>query len=302
MNTGLASVSRRRPETDIEWKEGARLDGLNSMGLRAAARLMAVVRTEQALSDFLEWAAEEGEDFVVLGEGTNVIFAKESLDLVVLRLAGDFEDFAVDATGITAGAAARLAALVKAARESGLSGLENAWGIPGLLGGALAGNAGTRDWAIGDCVEWVEVFDRSGVKKRLARDEAGFAYRRSALAGRVVTRSRLALRKEARERIEEAIARAAARRSGQPKGVGSSGCIFRNPPGDSAGRLIDAAGLKGLRCGGAMVSPVHANFIVNAGGATGADVLRLIETIRGRVREKFGVELETEVRVIPSKG
>jgi UDP-N-acetylmuramate dehydrogenase len=295
-----ASNRPTRPEAGIEWVENAPLEGLNSMGLRAATRLLATVKSEEALVHFLEWAAAAGEEFVVLGGGTNVVFGDERLDLAILRLGGEFAEFAVEGDRIKAGAAVPLGRLVRAAMEAGLAGLEQAWHIPGTLGGALIGNAGIPGWEIGDVVEWVEAFDRAGRKRRFAASDLKFGYRQSNLAGEVVARASLALEIEDPGRIADRIEQTRALRNRQPRGARSAGCIFKNPPGDAAGRLIDAAGLKGLRRGGAVVSPDHANFIVAESGATGKDVLALIDEIRHGVREKFGIELETEVRILRS--
>ena len=284
----------------IEWAERAPLDALNSMGLRATARLLATVHNEDGLIAFLKWAWSEGEDFILLGGGTNVIFANEYLDRVVLVLGGDFAQLQVNGRGITTGAAVPLAQLVQEACRAGLAGLEAAVGIPGALGGALRGNAGAFDWSIGDCVEWIDVFGRDGDKRRLMAADAGFAYRRSALGDRVLARARLALRPDDPDRIRERMDQTWQRRSRQPYGARSAGCIFKNPPGEKAARLIDAAGLKGERCGGAVVSTVHANFIVNEGRATGPDVLSLIDLVRRRVRETSNIELETEVQIFRS--
>lgn len=286
--------------TGIDWMERAPLDDLNTMGLGATARLMANVHDEDALVRFLQWARRESEDFILLGGGTNVIFADEYLDQVVLRLHGDFAELSVNAAGITAGAAVPLSRLVQEACRAGLTGLEGAAGIPGALGGALRGNAGAYEWSMGDCVSWVDAFDRAGAKQRFDASEAGFAYRRSALSDWLVTRAHLALEPDDPGRIKERIDATLARRSHQPYDVSSAGCVFKNPPGEKAARLIDAAGLKGERCGGAVVSPRHANFIVNEGHATGRDVISLIDVVRRRVLESSGIELETEVQIIRS--
>lgn len=287
-------------EEGITWAHNAPLHRLNSMGLEARARLLATVASEEGLIRFLEWAQKTSEKFVVLGRGTNVIFAEKSLDAVILHLNGDFARFTMKAQEILAGAAALLARLLQNARKANLSGLEGAWGIPGTLGGALTGNAGTADWTIRDCVEWVEVFDSDGIKQRLTASEIGFEYRRSTLATLgVITQVSLALRADSRNSIEARIRRAQERRRSQPRGR-SAGCVFKNPPGDSAGRLIDAAGLKGLRHGGAVVSSEHANFIINEGGATGSDIMELIEEIRRRVYERFQILLEEEVLILRS--
>lgn len=291
---------QKQPDAGIQWTEQAALDALNSMGLRAKARLLADVTSEVGLVRFLKWARGAGKEFVVLGEGTNVIFGDEFLDLVVLRLSGDFNRFAVKGEGITTGAAVSLARLVREAHKAGLSGLEDAWGIPGSLGGAIVGNAGTPNWAIGDCISWVEVFDRSGMKHRLTASKISFSYRQSTLGEQIIARAHLRLEGDSVEHIGERIKRVRARRGGQPHGVRSAGCIFKNPAGESAGRLIEAAGLKGLRRGGAVVSTDHANFIVHEGNATGSDVIWLIDEIRSQIHERFGINLEMEVRLLRS--
>ena len=294
------SAGHARPEAGIEWVENAPLDRLNSMGLRATAGWLATLFNEESLIRFLEWTKAAGEEFVLLGGGTNVVLGDERLDAVILRLGGEFAEFVVEGDRIIAGAAVPLARLVREAQERGLAGLEQAWHIPGSLGGALVGNAGIPGWEIGDIVEWVEAFDTSGRRRRLAAPDLKFGYRQSNLAGEVVTRACLVLEVEEPERITDRLEQTRALRNRQPRAVRSAGCIFTNPPGDAAGRLIDAAGLKGRRRGGARVSSDHANFIVNENDATGKEVLELISEIRQRVREKFGIELETEVRIIRS--
>jgi UDP-N-acetylmuramate dehydrogenase len=289
-----------RPDAGIEWIENAPLDGLNSMGLRARARLLATVTSEEGLIRFLEWAKEAGQEFVVLGGGTNIIFGDQMLDRVILRLGGEFSEFVVEGNQITAGAAVPLARLVEEARKSGLAGLEYAWHIPGSLGGALVGNAGIPGWEIGDAVEWVEVFDRGGQKCRFAASEITFRYRRSSLGDHIIVRACLALTVDNPERIADRLEQTKALRKRQPRGARSAGCIFKNPRDDAAGRLIDAAGLKGLRRGGAVVSTDHGNFIINEGNATGRDVIALIAEIRRRVFEQFHVKLETEVHILRS--
>jgi len=305
MRNPQSGIRKPLPDRDIpgiEWVENAALGSLNSMGLRARTRLLVTATTEKGLVRFLKWAKEAEEKFVVLGGGTNVIFADEILDRVILRLGGEFTEFVVEGDRITAGAAVPLTRLVRKACDAGLTGLEGAWHVPGTLGGALAGNAGIPDWAIGDVVEWVQVFDRTAIRRRLAASEITFGYRQSSLAGMVIARARLALQRDPSRSIAKRLGAARIRRSQQPQDGHSAGCIFKNPPGDSAGRLIEAAGLKGLRLGGAVVSRDHANFIINERNATGRDVLDLIAEIRRRVLKRFHVTLETEVLVLGCKG
>jgi UDP-N-acetylmuramate dehydrogenase len=188
---------------------------------------------------------------------------------------------------------------VQRAHALGLVGAEFLRGIPGTLGGAVAMNAGTRAGEMADVVTHVEIATADGVREIPAK-ELGFAYRTCRLpAGAVVTRVGLFLRAGDVAAAAKAMDEEWERRSAsQPLELPSFGSTFRNPPGDFAGRLLEAAGLKGLRIGGAEVSTRHANFVVNVGGATARDVLALVRLMRERVREQAGVTLETEVRLV----
>jgi UDP-N-acetylmuramate dehydrogenase len=231
------------------------------------------------------------ESFRVLGAGSNLLVADAGVPERVLRLGRSYaalEDHdLVDGGWI--GAAAPLPGLVRRARTLGLSGLEGVLGIPAQLGGAIVMNAGTRFGEVAEVLREVEMMVDGDVV-RAKPQELGFGYRRSALpAGAVVLRARFQLTPSTPERVaaaEEAVDRA---RRGQPK-ARSAGCAFKNPAGDAAGRLIDAAGLKGLRVGGAMVAHEHANFIINEGKATATDVFELLEAIRASVATPLEVE------------
>ena len=232
-------------------------------------------------------------DFRVLGGGSNLLVGDDGVLERVVRLGRAYADtHALDAKGDAwLGAAVPLPGLVRRARQLGLSGLEGVLGIPAQLGGAVVMNAGTRFGEIGDALQDVELMI-DGRVERVAATELGLGYRRSALPPRaVVLRARLRLTASTPERVAQAEEAVDAARRGQPKSR-SAGCAFKNPPGDAAGRLIDAAGLKGCRVGGAMIAHEHANFVVNLGDATAADVVHLLE----RVRAAVGVPLEIEWR------
>jgi len=241
--------------------------------------------------------AAQGVPVTALGGGANLLVADRGIRGVVVRLpAGEAR---VDGERLVIGGGAPLTRLVQLAQEHALVGCEFAAGIPGTLGGAVAMNAGTRIGEMKDVVERVEVATASGLRS-LRAAELGFAYRTCRLPpGSVVTRVELRLR-----RGDAAASRAAMeadkekRRRTQPLAQPNWGSTFRNPPGDHAGRLIEAAGLKGHRIGDAMWSDVHANFVVNLGAATARDCLALIRLARSRVRERFGVWLELEVRLV----
>jgi UDP-N-acetylmuramate dehydrogenase len=234
----------------------------------------------------------------VLGGGANLLVADAGIRGVVVRLPTELGAESEDGERLVLSGGAPVSRLVQRAQAAGLVGCEFAAGIPGTLGGAVAMNAGTRIGEMKDVVERVEVATPAGLRW-LDRADLKFAYRTCRLpAGAVVTRVAFRLR-----RGDVAASRAAMeadkdrRRRTQPLTQPTWGSTFRNPPGDHAGRLVEAAGLKGHRVGDAMWSDVHANFVVNLGGATAKDCLALIRLARARVRERFGVELELEVRL-----
>jgi len=237
------------------------------------------------------------ERVLALGGGTNTIFSDQPTSRPVLKLGKNFHRFDREGDLIHAGAAAALASLLSFSREEGLSGLEDLAGIPGTVGGAIRMNAGTGGWGIMDSVSAVELVDASGVRT-LDRAQIAYTYRHTDLsAAAVVTGVWLKLKGEPPQVIARKIAANLERRKSQPKGA-SCGCIFKNPSGESAGKLIDQAGLKGRRIGGAVISEAHANFIINDAGATSADILALMALMRETVKTKFGIVLEEEVRII----
>ena len=236
----------------------------------------------------------------VIGAGSNLLVADAGVPERVIKLGrayNSLHEFELESgrgkNDVWLGAATPLPGLVRRAAAAGLSGLEGLLGVPAVLGGAVAMNAGTRFGEMSDTLQEVEVFV-GGKTERLNADALELGYRRSALPlGAVLTRVRLRLTPSSRERVAARLAQVDAARKGQPKRK-SAGCAFKNPPGESAGRLVDAHGLKGLRVGGAMVSFEHGNFIVNTGGATARDVLELLSIIRKRIKDLTGTPLETE--------
>lgn len=237
------------------------------------------------------------EPYRVIGGGSNLLVSDAGVDERVVRLGRSFNDVRSYAGGrdVWLGAATPLPGLVRRAQKAGLSGLEGLLGVPAVLGGAVAMNAGTRFGEMSDTLQEVELFV-AGVLERLPAHALALSYRHAQLpAGAIVTRARLRLTPSTPDAVEASMAKVDAARSGQPK-VKSAGCAFKNPPGDSAGRLIDAAGLKGMRRGDAMVALEHGNFILNLGAATAADVLELVSAIRAEL-SKVGADLELEWRL-----
>ena len=235
---------------------------------------------------------------MVLGGGANLLVADAGIRGVVVRLPVDFGEESEDGERLVLSAGAPVSRLVQRAISAGLTGCEFASGIPGTLGGAAAMNAGTRIGEMKDVVERVEVATPEGLRWIPAAG-LSYAYRSCRLPpGAVVTRVGFRLRRgdvTASRAVMDADREH--RRRTQPLNWPTWGSTFRNPPGDHAGRLVEAVGLKGHREGNAMWSDLHANFVVNLGGATARDCLALIRVARERVRERFGVELELEVRL-----
>ena len=238
---------------------------------------------------------------VVLGKGSNVLVSDEGFPGLVLRLGRGFRWAARSNERIAAGAAMPFPALAGVALRHALGGLEFGVAIPATVGGAVAMNAGAHGREVSDAVEEVEVFRlREGRSVRVARGEAGFAYRHSGLSSDgLVTGATFALSPDDPARIRRAMDEARAwRRATQPVAEPNCGSVFTNPPDAAAARLIDEAGAKGLRVGGASVSTKHANFIITDVGARAADVATLIRRVQALVEERSGIRLEPEVRLI----
>jgi UDP-N-acetylmuramate dehydrogenase len=235
----------------------------------------------------------------ILGAGANVLIRDDGFDGVVVRL--DREAFrSVERMGarLRAGAGVDLMSFSRRCSEEGLSGMEGLAGIPASIGGAVRMNAGGRFGEIGDVVDSVTVLSREGDLERWSHERIGFAYRSTNLGDLVVLSADFVLTPAATAETSTRFAEYFAyKQSTQPLADKSAGCIFKNPPGQSAGALIDRAGLKGTRCGAAHVSERHANFIVADRGARSADVLHLIDLVRERVRTAFGTELQVEIDI-----
>jgi UDP-N-acetylmuramate dehydrogenase len=280
---------------------GESLADWTSLRVGGPADALVRVETREELEQVVLWCHRRGVPLLVLGGGFNLLVRDGGVRGVVLRLAG-LRGIALEPNGeIRAEAGATHSQVTRFAAENGRSGLEFAVGIPGTVGGWIAMNAGTRQREMKDVVTAVELFDPAAARAvTLARGQLSFHYRKTELpAGALVLAARFATTADAPEAIRERHKQAMAqRRATQPVDQPSCGSVFVNPPGDFAGRLIEAAGLKGTQVGGAMISPLHANFIVNTGGARAADVLALIEKARRSVREACGVSLQTEVHIV----
>lgn len=255
-----------------------------------------------ALDRIAAWATAVGLPLWIIGGGSNLLVGDDGVTAVVLSLrqaAGHIEFWEqASERGVQVGAAVMLPGLAREAATRGLSGLEFAVGIPGSVGGALQSNAGIGDGRdIGRLVHWVEVW-REGARLRLERDALEFSYRGSSLrdSGDIVLEASLRLEAAAIGTIEAEMGRLlTARQASQPTATPNAGSIFRNPADDYAGRLVEAAGCKGLRVGHVEVSRLHANFIVHDGEGTAADVAALMGDVQARVLDDSGVRLRPEI-------
>ena len=273
-----------------------------SLRVGGPADALAAPRDRAELARLLELCARHRLAHLLLGHGFNTLVLDGGVDGVVVQLAKLRRIEARPGPVLFAEAGVSHRQLVNFCVERGLAGLEFGAGIPGTLGGWLAMNAGIPEREIGDAVREIEVMSPTGEKtRRLARGSLEFRYRalRGLAPGSVIVSALLDVAAADAGVVRAEVARLLAKRAAsQPLDVPSCGSVFKNPPGDYAGRLIEAAGLKGERVGDAEISPVHANFIANRGRARAADVLALVEMARERVAKEFGIELEPEVRIL----
>ncbi|MFC4076529.1 UDP-N-acetylmuramate dehydrogenase [Salinithrix halophila] len=238
----------------------------------------------------------------VIGRGSNLLVRDGGIRGAVIKLGTGLDDMRVEGDRVIAGGGYSFVRLSVMAARYGLTGLEFAGGIPGTVGGAVFMNAGAHGSELSRVLESAEVLLEDGQWVRLSKEELGFKYRTSILQAErrgVVTEAVFHLQEGDRKQVADSMARFKdRRRQTQPLQYPCAGSVFRNPPGDHSGRLIEAAGLKGYRIGDAEVSEQHANFIINRGHATANDVLTLIQHIIGTIKEKYGVTLEPEVQVV----
>lgn len=260
------------------------------------------------LKFLLNLAKRYNMPLLVIGAGSNILVSDQGIDKLVIRLnAPYFRKTLAQGNRLSVGSGVMLAEAVRKATQKGLSGIEFLTGIPGTAGGAVVMNAGItektdtmglRKRSIADAVGKVTVMDYNGAIKTLGKKDIRFGYRKSNLSRYIVLRVQLKLIKRNKEEVRDALLRYRKYRlATQDYGFPSSGCIFKNPPGHSAGKLIDACRLKGRRVNDACVSKRHANFIINLGEAKARDVLKLMSLIKKRVESKFNISLEPEIKI-----
>lgn len=258
-------------------------------------------QTPQEIAEVIRLCREENCPYFILGNGSNLLVGDRGYRGVVIQLYKNFDGISIEGTKVTAKAGAMLVRVAKEAGKMGLAGLEFASGIPGTIGGAMVMNAGAYGGEMKDVVTSVTVLTKDGEVKILSAEEMKFRYRGSVIdeEGFIVLECTMELQQGDPEAIKARMDELAVqRKTKQPVEFPSAGSTFKRPEGYFAGKLIMDAGLRGYRVGGAQVSEKHCGFVINAGGATAADVMRLMKDVSDRVQEQFGVRLEPEVKRI----
>jgi len=284
---------------DAKIKKKVRLCKYTTFKIGGCADYVIEPKDEANLRKLLVFARKAKLRVLVIGAGSNILACDSRIRGIVIRLSSPhFRKILVKGNFIDVGAGCAVSRVILRAARSGLGGAEFLTGIPATLGGAIAMNAGTKDASIGEIVEKLSVMDYNGRKFTLSRNRVKFKYRDAGLGRYIILGARLVLEKSPKAKIYSKMsAYMLARRRSIDWRHPSAGCVFKNPAGDSAGRLIDSCGLKGKKVGGAEVSRKHANFIVNTGSATCADVLMLMKQVKSAVRARFAVTLRPEIKI-----
>ncbi len=294
-----AKILAALPELGTELRRDVSLAEMTSLGIGGTTDLLRIKRHD-AIPGLLKLLDEQGVPHRFLGGGSNLLVVDGELPFVVLQLVKGEPEISLDGNIASVDAAADLGRTVTFCAKNNLGGMEGLIGVPGTVGGALRMNAGAYGIQIGSYVREVKVYRAAERKIEILRGEQiSFEYRHTSFApDDMMLAVKLELPSKPYPEILQGIRICnEKRRSSQPLGQKSAGCIFKNPPGGSAGRMIDELGLKGFSHGDAQVSDRHANFFVNAGQASAADMLALIADVRERVQRAYGVTLENEVVV-----
>ncbi|MBR1824927.1 MAG: UDP-N-acetylmuramate dehydrogenase [Ruminococcus sp.] len=260
-------------------------------------RALIKINSAESAARLLRYADENSVRYGILGRGSNILAADEGFDGIILLFGGDFANIEVDGNRLRCESGALLSYACARAQQVGLSGMENLFGIPGTVGGALFMNAGAYNSEMKDVVVSAEYIDENYEIKTIGAEDLDLSYRHSFFSDKnyVITSVTVELKEGAPDAIKQAMNECMAKRTAkQPLDYPSAGSTFKRPEGDYASRLIDVCGLKGMSCGGAMVSEKHSGFVINKGYATCADVLELCGKVKEIVKEKTGFVLELE--------
>jgi len=287
---------------DVEF--GAPMKNHTSLGIGGPADVLASPADPMSLKNIALVSRKKNIPVLPLGGGTNILVSDNGIEGVVIT----FKSFRMmqvireegDDVEVFVEAGVPLQTLVNFCKEEGYAGIEGLTGIPGTFGGAICGNAGSYGCEIRDVIQSVVIMSPDGKLDRFDAGHLGFGYRRSAIPpAACVLNATITLRKDEKEAVAGRVQRSREEKmKTQPISARSAGCVFKNPEGRSAGKLIDEAGCKGMKIGGVEVSSVHANFFVNGGSGTAADYLRLMHEVSLIIEKKYGVVLEPEIRVV----
>ena len=280
---------------DIVINRNQPLSQLSTLGTGGTAEYFAQPETVPQLQEILRNAANV--PVYIIGGGSNIVIPDGVVRGLTISTRNLNSISWFNDTSAEIGAGFMLSHLVKILREKNIGGLEFTAGIPGTIGGAVSGNAGAGGHGVCEFVDSVKAVDSSGTLMTLTRGDFAYGYRSCSLSGVIIVSATMSFR-DCPAWSEDEYSAFAAKRKGQPLGFRSAGCTFKNPEGDSAGRLLDVCGCKGLRCGDAVVSDKHANFIINCGNASSTDVMSLSEMCAHRVRESTGIKLEPEIKIL----
>ncbi len=284
---------------DSIFKYDVPLQRYTSFKAGGVAEIFAEPRNIPELRKALQFCKDEQEKIFIFGNGSNILVNDNGVQGVVVRLGGaDFKEIKRDGNYVSSKAGAKLPKLIKKAALWGLGGLEVLAGIPGTIGGAVKMNAGGKYGSISESISSVTTMTLDGEIKNINRNDIEFTYRGCNLDKQIIIEVEFLLKESRKEEILKRMDEIyEEKKRTQPLSTFSAGCIFKNPPSFSAGELIEKAGLKGKKVGGAIVSQKHANFIVNTENATSADILELIKIIKETVKKKYDVPLETEIQI-----
>lgn len=282
-----------------DFKEKELMSKHTTLCLGGPADYFIEVKNDEELALLLKVVNEYKIFFYVIGSGSNLLFSDEGFNGIIIKLVDEFEKVEIKDTSVVCGSGAVLTSVVKQSIDHSLSGLEHFIAIPGTVGGAVYGNAGLKDIWIDSVIDTLEVINYQGEKKTLTRKEIDFVYRNSSLQNCIVTKAKFVLKKADKNDILNVVSQEIERRThSQPLGTKNAGCIFKNPQGSSAGSLIDSAGLKKYSVGNIQISDVHANFFINKGFGSSKDMLLLINFVQEKIKDKFNIELKTEIKII----
>ena len=271
-----------------------------SLGIGGPADALAFPEDEKDLAVLVRMAHGRNIPYYVMGRGTNLLIRERGIRGLVVNLSSGFRKISSTGERISAGAGILLTEMIRFAMERELSGLSSLYGVPGTVGGGLAMNAGAWGTDVGQRTESIVLMNGDGRVRRLSRETLTFGYRQLDLEpGSIIVEGTFLLESQAVEKTREEITHYQKKRQQtQPLQVPSAGSIFKNPSGSSAGKIIEEVGLKGRRVGGAEISAIHGNFIINTGGATADHVLELMNLIQDCVHRERGITLEPEVRIV----